>query len=62
MGTLQMHLGQEFLKFAVECEAFRFGEFTLKDGSKSDIFFDSHHSTPETGSESFPDFWLKPFS
>ena len=41
MGTLQMHLGQEFLKFAVECEAFRFGEFTLKDGSKSDIFFDS---------------------
>ena len=41
MGTLQMNLGQEFLKFAVECEAFKVGEFTLKDGSKSDIFFDS---------------------
>ncbi|MGA0191280.1 MAG: orotate phosphoribosyltransferase, partial [bacterium] len=41
MNTLQKNLGQEFLKFAVECQAFKFGEFTLKDGSKSDVFFDS---------------------
>ena len=41
MNTLQMKLGQEFLKFALECQAFKFGEFTLKDGSKSDVFFDS---------------------
>ncbi|MGA0400747.1 MAG: orotate phosphoribosyltransferase [bacterium] len=41
MNTLQKDLGQEFLKFAVECQAFKFGDFTLKDGSKSDVFFDS---------------------
>ena len=41
MNTLQMKLGQEFLKFALECQAFKFGEFTLKDGSTSDVFFDS---------------------
>jgi orotate phosphoribosyltransferase len=41
MNTLQKDLGQEFLKFAVECQAFKFGEFTLKDGSNSDVFFDS---------------------
>ena len=41
MNTLQFNLGQEFLKFALECQAFKFGEFTLKDGSKSDVFFDS---------------------
>ncbi len=41
MNTLQTNLGQEFLKFAVECQAFKFGEFTLKDGSNSDVFFDS---------------------
>ena len=26
MNTLQTNLGQEFLKFAVECQAFKFGE------------------------------------
>ena len=36
-----MNLGQEFLKFAVKCQAFKFGDFTLKDGSKSDVFFAS---------------------
>ena len=41
MNMLQKDLGQEFLKFAVECQAFKFGEFTLKDGSNSDVFFDS---------------------
>ena len=41
MNTLQKDLGQEFLKFAVECQAFKFGEFTLKNGSNSDVFFDS---------------------
>ena len=41
MNTLQTNLGQEFLKFAVECQAFKFGDFTLKDGSNSDVFFDS---------------------
>ena len=41
MNTLQTNLGQEFLKFAVECQAFKFGNFTLKDGSNSDVFFDS---------------------
>jgi orotate phosphoribosyltransferase len=41
MNTLQKDLRQEFLKFAVECQAFKFGDFTLKDGSKSDVFFDS---------------------
>ena len=41
MNKLQKNLGQDFLKFAVECQAFKFGDFTLKDGSKSDVFFDS---------------------
>ena len=41
MNMLQKDLGQEFLRFAVECQAFKFGDFTLKDGSKSDVFFDS---------------------
>ena len=41
MNKLQKNLGHEFLKFAVKCQAFKFGDFTLKDGSKSDVFFDS---------------------
>ena len=41
MNKLQKNLGQDFLKFSVECQAFKFGDFTLKDGSKSDVFFDS---------------------
>ena len=62
MNKLQKNLGQDFLKFAVECQAFKFGDFTLKDGSKSDVFLTPHHSTQETSSENFLDFWLKPFS
>ena len=32
---------EKFLTFAIECQAFKFGDFILKDGSSSDIFFDS---------------------
>ena len=34
-------LDEEFLKFVTKCDALKFGEFVLKDGSKSDVFFNS---------------------
>lgn len=32
---------QDFLEFAFQCQAIKSGQFVLKDGSSSDIFFDS---------------------
>ena len=32
---------EDFLKFVTKCNAVKFGQFQLKDGSSSDIFFNS---------------------
>ncbi len=40
-------MNHDFLQFAAQCGAVKFGQFTLKDGSSSDVFFDS--SSFDTG-------------
>lgn len=37
-----MHVNyNDFIKFAIKCNAVQFGDFVLKDGSKSNVYFNS---------------------